>query len=125
MMIRQRQIYNSNEPGIPYNVCYDWNRNTAEIILRINETGHITGYVQHPVKPREYVLSNAVTNIVIVLVQICASIVMMRWVFKINTYVADWQMVVVLGCFGLVAIGLGMVIVAFARSSYEAGAAST
>ena len=99
--------------------------NTAEIILRDKRNRTYYRICSAPVKPREYVLSNAVTNIVIVLVQICASIVMMRWVFKINTYVADWQMVVVLGCFGLVAIGLGMVIVAFARSSYEAGAAST
>jgi len=34
-------------------------------------------------------------------------------------------MLVILGCFGLVAISIGMMIVALARSSYEAGVAST
>ena len=67
--------------------------NTAEIILRDKRNRTYYRICSAPVKPREYVLSNAVTNIVIVLVQICASIVMMRWVFKINIYVADWQMV--------------------------------
>ena len=99
--------------------------NTAEIILKEKRDRTYFRICSAPVKPGEYVLSNAVTNIIIVLVQICALIFVMRWVFKINTYVADWQMLVILGYFGLIAVAIGMVIVAFAGSSYEAGAAST
>ncbi|NLX71583.1 MAG: ABC transporter permease [Clostridiales bacterium] len=99
--------------------------NTAEIILKDKRNRTYFRICSAPVKPGEYVLSNAITNIIIVLIQICLLIFIMRWVFKINTYVPDWQMVVILGCFGLVAISIGMMIVALARSSYEAGVAST
>jgi len=99
--------------------------NTSEIILREKRNRTYFRICAAPVKPGEYVLSNIITGILIILVQICIVLALMKWVLHIEAYVSGWQMLLVLGAFGLVAIGINMMIVAFASSSGQVSAAST
>ncbi|GAA0180624.1 ABC transporter permease [Clostridium sediminicola] len=78
-----------------------------------------------PVTSREYVLGNVLANIIIILVQICLLLFGAFKILEINIHMPVWSLFIILMLFGLAAIGIGMVIVSFSKSSSEAGNLST
>ncbi|MBD2871267.1 ABC transporter permease [Paenibacillus arenilitoris] len=70
-----------------------------------------------PVSARAYVISNVIVNIVMLMIQSAVTLLVMVWLFKIDTGIPLWQMLVYLLLFALVAVSLSLVIVAFSSSS--------
>ena len=78
-----------------------------------------------PVNARQYIAGNAITGLLVVIVQILIIQIVMKFLFRIDTGVGDIAMFVILLMFGLVAIGIGLVVTAFSSSSYVASTLST
>ena len=78
-----------------------------------------------PVNARQYIAANALTSILIVIVQIILIQFIMKFILKIDTGVDDIAMFVLLLMFGLVAVGISLVITAFSSSSYIASTLNT
>lgn len=98
---------------------------TSELILREKRNRTYFRICSSPVSSKTYIFANVIASILIVMVQIFITLMVMRWGLRVNTYVPDWQMFIILGCFGLVAIGIGTMIVAFSTSSYQVSTLST
>lgn len=78
-----------------------------------------------PVNARQYIAGNAITSLLIVIIQILIIQIVMKFLLRIDTGVSDIAMFVILLMFGLVAIGIGLVVTAFSSSSYMASTLST
>lgn len=96
--------------------------NMSEMILKEKENRTFLRLLSSPVSARKYVLSNVVVNVIIMLVQIVATLVVMKSVLHIDSGIPYSQMLPALLLFALTAIGLSLLIVAFAGSSTSAGA---
>ncbi|MCD9022415.1 ABC transporter permease [Cohnella silvisoli] len=96
--------------------------NLTELILKEKENRTFLRLLSSPVSARTYVLSNVIVNILILLIQIVLTLFMMKTVFKIDSGIPYGQMIPILLLFALAAIGLSLLIVAFAKSSSGAGA---
>lgn len=99
--------------------------NTAEMIL--NERRNRTYYriCAAPVSAKTYILGNVLANLLLVTLQISLALFFMIKVFKIQTYIPVAEMFMILLLFGLVAIGLGVLIVAFSNDSRQASTLQT
>jgi len=75
-----------------------------------------------PVTAKAYVLSNILSNLIIMVIQILVTLTVMTEIFHINIGFPFWEMFGVLALFALIAIGLSLAIVALADSSAAAGA---
>jgi ABC-2 type transport system permease protein len=75
-----------------------------------------------PVTAKAYVLSNILSNLIIMVIQILVTLTVMTKIFHINIGFPFWEMFGVLTLFALIAIGLSLAIVALADSSAAAGA---
>lgn len=95
--------------------------NVAENIQREKANRTYYRICSAPVTSKIYVLGNVLTNLVIVMGQVLITLLFMTQVFKIQTHVPFWQLYVILVLFGLIAIGLGLFIVAFTQDSKQAG----
>lgn len=95
--------------------------NVAEIIQKekINRTYY--RICAAPVTSRTYVFGNVLTNLVIVMIQVFLTLLFMTRVFNIQIFIPFWQLYMILVLFGLVAIGLGLLIIAFTNDSKQAG----
>jgi len=78
-----------------------------------------------PVNARQYIAGNAITSLLIVIVQILIIQFVMKYLLRIDTGVSDIAMFVILLMFGIVAIGIGLVVTALSSSSYMASTLST
>ncbi len=78
-----------------------------------------------PVNARQYIAGNAITSLLVVIAQILMIQVSMKYIFRINSGIDDVAMFIILLMFGLVAIGVGLVVTAFSSSSYMASTLST
>lgn len=78
-----------------------------------------------PVNARQYIAGNAITSLLVVIAQILIIQVSMKYIFRIDTGISDASMFIILLMFGLVAIGVGLVVTAFSSSSYVASTLST
>ncbi|WP_433744639.1 ABC transporter permease [Falsibacillus pallidus] len=96
--------------------------NLSEIILKEKENRTYFRLLSTPISARKYVLSNILVNMIIMAVQITFTIYMMKNVFHIETNMAFGEMLFILLVFALVAVGLGLIIVAFASSTASFGA---
>lgn len=96
--------------------------NLSEIIIKEKERKTYFRLLSTPIDAKKYVLSNIIVNMVVMISQIILTLILITQVFHINMYVSFWQMAAVLMIFALVAIGLSLMIVAFASSSSAAGA---
>lgn len=74
-----------------------------------------------PVSSKNYILGNVFSNILIVISQIIITLLALTRIFKVNTYVPFWQLFVILSCFGVAAVALGLVFTSFSKSSSEVG----
>lgn len=78
-----------------------------------------------PVKPAEYIAGNAITSLAIVALQIILVLTAMKYVFKVETYVSEPVLFLILLLFGVVAVGISLLVTSFSSSSYMASTLST
>jgi ABC-2 type transport system permease protein len=98
---------------------------TAGLILQEKRERTYQRICTAPVTSKGYIASNVLLNIFIVAVQIVIVQFCIERVLKLETFVPTTQMLGILMTFGLAAIGIGMMIVAFASSSNALGAITT
>ncbi|QMV42550.1 ABC transporter permease [Cohnella cholangitidis] len=96
--------------------------NLSELILKEKESRTFLRLMTSPISARTYVLSNVIVNLLIMLLQIAFTLFMMKTVFHIDSGVPYSQLIPVLLLFALAAIGLSLLMVAFAKSTAGAGA---
>jgi len=96
--------------------------NMSGLILREKENRTFLRIFSSPISARTYVLANVVVNVIIMLLQIVVTLFFMKYVFHIDSGVSYAEFVPVLLLFGLSAVGLSLMIVAFAKSGTGAGA---
>lgn len=99
--------------------------NTTNFILKEKRDRTYHRICSTPVSSRQYILGNFLSNILILLIQVIAVLAVMTKVMRIETFVPFGWMVLILMCFGVVAISIGMIIVAFSHSTYMAVNLST
>lgn len=99
--------------------------NTTSFILKEKRDRTYYRICSAPVSSRQYVLGNLLSNVLILLIQAIAVIIIMIKIMKIETFVPFWWMILILMCFGIVSISIGMIIVSFSNSTYMAANLST
>lgn len=95
--------------------------NVADIIQKEKVNRTYYRICAAPVTSRTYVFGNVLTNLAIVMVQVFLTLLFMTRVFNIQIFIPFWQLYMILVLFGLVAIGLGLLIIAFTNDSKQAG----
>lgn len=98
---------------------------TTQYILNEKRTRTYYRICSAPVSFREYISANTLTSLIIVSIQIVAILLVIKHIFRLETFVPDVLMFLILFLFGLVAIGINMLITAFSSSSYMASTIST
>ncbi len=95
--------------------------------LMLNEKKDRTYYriCSSPVNPKEYIAGNMLSSLAIVAAQVILILLLMKFVFRIETFVPMPVMFLILILFGMVAIGIGLVVTAYSSTSYMAGTLST
>jgi ABC-2 type transport system permease protein len=99
--------------------------NTTNFILKEKRDRTYYRICSAPVSSRQYILGNLLSNVLILLIQVIAVLTIITKVMRIEMFVPFGWMVLILMCFGVVAISIGMIIVAFSHSTYMAGNLST
>lgn len=77
------------------------------------------------VSSKAYVLANIFAGFIIAAAQVFIALTIMIVIFKINAYVEFWQLLIILLCFSISAVGLGILIVSFCKTSNSATYAIT
>lgn len=98
---------------------------TSSIILKEKRERVYQRICSTPVSSKVYIMGNIISNVIIITIQVILALVTIRKVLKIDTYIPNYQLFLVLFMFGIVAVGIGMIIVAFSKSTAEAGNVST
>lgn len=98
---------------------------TSSIILKEKRERVYQRICSTPVSAKVYIMGNIISNIFIVTIQVLLALIAVRKILKIDTYIPDYQLFLVMFIFGIVAVGIGMIIVAFSKSTAEAGNIST
>ncbi len=98
---------------------------TSIIILKEKRSRTFFRICTAPVNSRQYILANAITSLLIVIIQIIVIQLAMKFILRIDTGISDPTLFFILLMFGLVAIGIGLVITAFSSSSYMASSLTT
>lgn len=98
---------------------------TANLVLKEKKERVYQRICSTPVSPKVYILGNVVASLFIITIQIILAMMAVKFVLRIETYIPAYQLFLVLFTFGIVIVGFTMLIVAFARSSAEAGNLST
>ena len=96
--------------------------NFSELILKEKENRTYFRLLSTPIDGRKYILSNVAVNMVIMMIQIIVTVLFMTNVFHIAPHMPLIVMIGVLMIFGLIAIGLSLAIVSFAKNSTSANA---
>lgn len=78
-----------------------------------------------PVKSKDYVLSNVLTSLIIVLIQVTLVVFVMTKVLNVNIFMKNIELFIILMCFGLVSIGIGLTVVAFSKTTNQVGTLNT
>ena len=78
-----------------------------------------------PVTSKEYILGNVLANLTILVIQVSLLVFVAFNLLNINIHMSSWILFMILMLFGLAAIGIGMVIISFSKSTAEAGNLST
>jgi ABC-2 type transport system permease protein len=98
---------------------------TSQLILNEKKTRTYYRICSAPVSAKSYIAANAVTSLIIVAFQIIAMQLVIKCVLRLETYVPDLLMFVILMIFGIAAIGISLVVTAFSTSSYMASTLNT
>lgn len=78
-----------------------------------------------PVRPGEYITANTLTGLLIVSMQNILVLLLMKYLFRINTFVPGPLMFLILTCFGITAIGISLLVTTFSSSLYMATTLNT
>jgi len=98
---------------------------TSQLILAEKQSRTYYRITSAPVKMRQYLAGNGVAGLLITMVQILVVLFTIRVVFHIDTSVPDILLFALLSMFGVVSVGIGMLMAAFSRSSAMAAMLST
>ena len=98
---------------------------TTQFILNEKRSRTYFRICSAPVSFKEYIAANTLTSLIIVSLQIIMIQLVMKYIFRLETFVPDLLMFLILFLFGLVAIGINMLITALSSSSYMASTIST
>jgi ABC-2 type transport system permease protein len=98
---------------------------TSTLILKEKKNRTYFRILSAPVNAKTYMLGNVAANMVIVAIQSVLVIAGITKLVGINTFIPNWQLFIILICFGLVSIGFGLLIVAFSETTVQAGNLST
>ncbi|WP_456288731.1 ABC transporter permease [Paenibacillus sp. AK002] len=99
--------------------------NLSALTIRDRENRTYYRLLSSPITARSYVFSNAIVNIVLMMIQIAATLFVMTRFFHIEPGIPIWQMFLILSLFALVAVSLSQVIVAFSDSTMMANGIQT
>ncbi|WP_194540108.1 ABC transporter permease [Paenibacillus sp. JZ16] len=99
--------------------------NLSALTIRDRENRTYYRLLSSPITARSYVFSNAIVNIVLMMIQIAATLFVMTRFFHIEPGLPLWQMFLILSLFALVAVSLSQVIVAFSDSTMMANGIQT
>lgn len=99
--------------------------NLSALTIRDRENRTYYRLLSSPITARSYVFSNAIVNIVLMMIQIAATLFVMTRFFHIEPGIPLWQMFLILSLFALVAVSLSQVIVAFSVSTMMANGIQT
>jgi len=99
--------------------------NLSALTIRDRENRTYYRLLSSPITARSYVFSNAIVNIVLMMIQIAATLFVMTRFFHIEPGIPLWQMFLILSLFALVAVSLSQVIVAFSDSTMMANGIQT
>ncbi|GGH78407.1 ABC-2 type transport system permease protein [Pullulanibacillus pueri] len=91
--------------------------NLSSMITQEKEGRTYFRLLSTPIDSKKYVLSNIITNLLIMIGQIIVTLIFMTKVFHIQLSMPVWEMFVTLILFALVAVGLSLAVIAFATSS--------
>ncbi|MGG2092676.1 ABC transporter permease [Bacillus sp. S13(2024)] len=94
----------------------------SELILKEKENRTYFRLLSTPIDGRKYILSNVAVNVLVSIVQIVVTVLFMTSVFHIDPNMPLIVLIGVLMIFGLIAIGLSLAIVSFAKNSTSANA---
>lgn len=96
--------------------------NMSEIILLEKERRTYYRLLSTPITMRQYLLSNIIVNMIVMIIQVLITLTIMRSFFHIGVSMAFWQAAVVMFLFSLVAVGLSLVIISFSNSRVSSNA---
>ncbi|MCM3783157.1 ABC transporter permease [Neobacillus mesonae] len=96
--------------------------NMTAFILKEKENRTFFRIMASPVSSKTYVLSNVIVNFMMLFVQIVITLFFMKQVLHIDSGIPAVQFVAIMLLFGLAAIAVALVIVAFASGTRMAGA---
>ncbi|MDP4144626.1 MAG: ABC transporter permease [Bacillota bacterium] len=97
---------------------------TSSLILKEKKERTFFRIHSSPVSSKSYVAGNMVANLFNILVQVIVLIAGMN-LLHINTFVPPLELILILLCFGLVAIALGIFVVSVSNSTSTAGSLTT
>ncbi|WP_459501372.1 ABC transporter permease [Bacillus sp. C1] len=96
--------------------------NLSELILKEKENRTYFRLLSTPIDGKKFILSNMAVNMLILIVQIVIAVLCMTSVFHTNINMPFMVMVGVLMLYALVAIGMSLAIVSFAKNTTSANA---
>lgn len=94
--------------------------NLSAYMIKEKENRTYYRLLSTPASARSYTLSNVAANMILLLVQIVATLAVLRGAFGIDPGIPLWQLALVLLVFAWVSVAISLVIVAFARHSMAA-----
>lgn len=97
----------------------------ASLMLRDKKDRTFYRVCAAPVKPRTYVLSNLIVNMLVMVFQVGIIVVLVTWFLKLSFDAVTIQLLVILVVFGIASIGLGMMVNAFSSSTLQSSTLST
>jgi ABC-2 type transport system permease protein len=98
---------------------------TSELVLKEKRNRTYHRICSAPVGSRAYIASSVIANMLLIILQIVLIVFVVLKVFRIDTFVPDIILCIILMCFGAAAVGLSVMLTSFAGSSYQLSTLST
>jgi ABC-2 type transport system permease protein len=98
---------------------------TSELVLKEKRNRTYHRICSAPVGSRTYIASNVIANMLLIILQVVLIVFVVLKVFRIDTFVPDIILCIILICFGMAAVGLSVMLTSFTGSSYQLSTLST
>jgi len=98
---------------------------TSHFILSEKVTRTFYRICSAPVRPGEYIAANTLASLLIVSVQNILVLLLMKYLFKIETFVPGPILFLILFCFGIAATAISLLVTTFSVSPYMASTLNT
>ncbi|NJE36309.1 ABC transporter permease [Bacillus paralicheniformis] len=93
----------------------------TELLVKEKENRTYFRLLTTLITARQYVMSNVAVSMSVITCQIFLTLIMVKYVFRMETGISFWEMAAVLLIFALSAVGLALITVVFANSSKSSG----